>query len=194
MRIAVIGTGNIGATVGRALARAGHEVRLGARTPDPAVAQGSGAAVTSVAEALAGAEAVLLAVPAAAVEEVLSAHAPALHGTLIVDATNRIGAPVANARAQVSAAVPDARYVRAFNTLGWENFAEPTFDGVPADLFFSSSEADRADAETIIAGVGLRPVYLGADAEAAVDAALPLWLALMRAQGTRHIALRVLRH
>jgi len=27
--------------------------------------------------------------------------------------------------------VPTARYVRAFNTLGWENFAEPVFDGVP---------------------------------------------------------------
>ena len=46
-------------------------------------------------------------------------------------ATNRIGAPVANAAAQLAAAVPTARYVRAFNTLGWENFAEPVFDGVP---------------------------------------------------------------
>jgi predicted dinucleotide-binding enzyme len=34
MRISVIGTGKIGSTLGRALARAGHEVALGSRHPD----------------------------------------------------------------------------------------------------------------------------------------------------------------
>jgi predicted dinucleotide-binding enzyme len=110
---------------------------------------------------------------------------------LVVDATNDIGAPVANAAAQISAAAPGARYARAFNSLGFESFADPVFDGERADLFFASDEADRGRLEELISAVGLRPAYLGADAQDTVDLALPLWLALVRQRGHRGVALRV---
>src|SRR5947209_6158615 len=51
---------------------------------------------------------------------------------------------------------------RAFNTYGYENFANPEFSGIQADLFFCGTEGDaRRVVEQLIAAVGLRPVYLG---------------------------------
>ncbi|MGN6473944.1 MAG: NAD(P)-binding domain-containing protein, partial [Mycobacteriales bacterium] len=144
MKVAVIGSGNIGSTIGAALARAGHEVVFGSRHPDDATAP-AGASVASVGDALASADAALLAVPAAAVDDLLGAHGSALDGILVIDATNRVGAPVVNAAAAITAVAPGARYVRAFNSLGWEIFADPVFDDGPADLLFTSAEADRAD-------------------------------------------------
>jgi hypothetical protein len=103
-----------------------------------------------------------------------------------------MGAPTADASQQILAAAPRAHYVRAFNSLGWENFADPLFDGVPADLFFSAPAADRAAVEELITGVGLRPVYLGEGKQDVVDAVLPLWFTLTQARGSRRIAFRVL--
>lgn len=192
MRVAVIGTGNIGSTIGAALARAGHDVVLGSRQPDDVTAP-EGTSVAPIAEALAGADAVLLALPAGAVDGFLAEHRAALDGPLVVDATNNIGAAVANAYRAIADAVPTVRYARAFNSLGWENFADPQFDGGPADLFFATADAaDRPAAEELISAVGLRPVYLGAGKQDAVDHALPLWFALMQERGNRRIAFRVL--
>jgi predicted dinucleotide-binding enzyme len=190
MRIAVIGTGNIGATLGTAWARAGHDVALGSRS---AVGSGQGVPpVVDIPSALDGAEAVVLAIPARSVDDFLATHAAALDGKLVIDATNSVGTANANAAAAITAAAPRARYVRAFNTLGWENFAEPTFDGVAADLFFSAQEPDREVVEQLIADVGLRPAYLGPDKQDVVDNLLPVWFALAQLRGQRHLAFRVL--
>jgi predicted dinucleotide-binding enzyme len=190
MRIAVIGTGKIGGTVGRALARAGHDVTLGSRHPDDVDA--GGPKVTEVGAALAGAEVVLLALPGSAVPALLDDYAPQLDGVLVIDATNQIGAASMNASATIAAAVPGARYVRAFNSFGWENFDEPRFAGERADLFFSAPAADRALVEQLIADVGLRPAFLGEGKQDVVDSVLHLWLALVQDRGTRRLALRVL--
>jgi predicted dinucleotide-binding enzyme len=191
MRIGVIGTGHIGGTLGRALARAGHQVKLGSRHPGET---SDGPEVSDLAGALTDAEVVLLAVPGAALDDLLPEYSEALAGKLVIDATNRMGGPATNASAQLATAVPTARYVRAFNTLGWENLAEPVFDGVPADLFFSCRHEDRAVVEELISAVGLHPAYLGEDKQDLVDSLLPLWFALVQANGgNRHVALRVLR-
>ena len=190
MRIAVIGTGNIGTTIGRAWSRAGHEVVFGSRHPETAEPI-DGATVTDTGTALTGSDATLLALPARAVTDFLTEHAERLVGQLVVDATNNVAAPVANAADAITAAVPGVRYARAFNTLGWENFADPMFDGQPADLFFSSSAADRAVVEALITDVGLRPAFVGVDKHDVVDHALPLWFALAQQRGNRNIALRV---
>jgi predicted dinucleotide-binding enzyme len=191
MHIAVIGTGNIGSTVGRAFAAAGHQVVFGSRHPDSDDPI-DGAQITDISSALSGAEVSLLALPAMAVGEFLGAYAELLDGQLVIDATNAMGAPSANAADKIRSAAPGARYARAFNTLGWENFADPIFDGEPADLFFSSAEDDRASVEGLITDVGLRPAYLGADKQDVVDGVLPLWFTLMQLRGNRRIAFRVL--
>jgi predicted dinucleotide-binding enzyme len=184
MRVAVIGRGNIGGTVGGKLAAAGHDVVYGSRNPDMDA--------SDITSALAGADAVLLAIPAAAVPPFLDEHGAALETKLVIDATNNVAAPVANAAAAIAVAAPSARYVRAFNALGWENFADPDFDGVAADLFYSAPDADRETVDALIADVGLRPIYLGPDNAEVVDALLRVWFALWQQRGHRHIALRVL--
>lgn len=190
MKIAIIGRGFIGTTLGRSLSEAGHQVVYGSRHPESDETPAAGTSVTSVADALSGAEVVILAIPGSAVSELAGQHGDALAGTLVIDATNQMGADVANARASLP---PTVRYARAFNTLGGENMADPVFDGERADMFFSAPMGDRAMVETIIEGVGLRPIYVGEDQEAIIDALFQLWVALAMKQGRgRRLALRLL--
>jgi predicted dinucleotide-binding enzyme len=194
MTVAVIGTGFIGGTLGRAFARAGHPTIFGSRTPASDTAAGdSGATTAGIAEAIARAETVVLAVPAGALEDLLSAHGDALAGKLVIDAANNITGPVAHHADLVARLAPAARYARAFNTLGGENLAEPELDGAGADLFYSALETDRETLDALIAAVGLRPVYVGEGQQDIVDGVLRLWFALAIAQGRgRHLAFRTL--
>jgi len=191
MQIAVIGTGFIGGILGRALVGAGHDVTFGSRHPkDADVAGGTSASVVSVGDALAHAEVVILALPGPAVAAFAAEHGDALEGRLVIDATNRVGQAVANSRADLP---PGVRYARAFNTLGGENFADPVFADGPADLFFSAPLADRETTEVIIRDVGLRPIYVGEDKEALIDALFRIYAALVLEQGRgRRIAFRLL--
>ena len=190
MRIAVIGTGKIGGTLGAVLANAGHEVAMGSRNPNDTARDGP--PVVDIPTALNDVDAVVLAIPARSVGDFLAAHASDVDGRLLIDATNNIGEAATNAAAAVAQAAPNARYVRAFNTLGWENYADPIFDGVAADLFFSAPEADRDIVERLISDVGLRPAYLGPDKQDLVDSVLPLWFTLAQLRGQRHLAFRIL--
>lgn len=102
------------------------------------------------------------------------------------------GGPI-NGIGAITAALPSADVFRAFNTLGWENFAAPTFAGVPADLFYCGREGD---ADTLvgrlITAIGLRPVRVGdLDQVDVVDLVTRLWFALARTRG-RHLAFKVL--
>jgi predicted dinucleotide-binding enzyme len=193
VQIAVIGTGFIGGILGRALAGAGHDVTFGSRHPgDDDVAQGTSASTASIGDALAGADVVILALPGPAVGALAAEHGDTLAGKLVVDATNNMGAAAANARAALPASV---RYARAFNTLGGENMADPVFADGPADMFFSAPDADRVTVASVIEGVGLHPVYVGADQEELVDALFRVWIALAMGQGRgRRLALRVIDH
>jgi predicted dinucleotide-binding enzyme len=192
MKIAVIGTGNIGGSLGTKWRAAGYDVVYGSRSgsaAEPGTGPG-GAPVLAIGEALAGADVVVLAVPGPAVPDVIGAHGAALAGKIVVDAVNRMGQPELNSRALIAGAVPDARYVRAFNSLGWENFADPL---AGANLFFAADPEARSVAEELIAAVGLDPAFLGdPDVAGMVDALTPVWMALVRQHGgNRRIALRV---
>jgi hypothetical protein len=190
MRIAVIGKGNIGGTLGSRWRAAGHDVVYGARG---GAGEGPGGApVRAIGEALEDAAVVLLAVPGQVVPDVVQEQGAALAGKVVIDAVNRIGAPEFDSRALIAAAAPSARYVRAFNSLGWENFADP----VPgAAMFFAADPEARAVAEELISAVGLEPAFVGdATATATVDALLPLWFALVKLNGgNRRLALRIVR-
>jgi 8-hydroxy-5-deazaflavin:NADPH oxidoreductase len=168
MEIAVIGTGCMGTILGRALADAGHQVAFGSRPDnDDDVASDSPARIVPVPNALSASEIVILAPPGSAVPDLTAQHTAALAGKLVIDATNQMGQPVANARAALPATV---RYARAFNNLGGENLANPVFaDGTP-DMFFSAPAGDRATVEAIIDALGLRPVYVGENQEARIHA------------------------
>ena len=104
--------------------------------------------------------------------------ATALAGKVVIDASNDIqGTGKLHALAELT---DGAHPVRAFNTLGWENFADPVFDGVTADLFYAAEEGNAKEvADRLIADVGLRPVWLGGvDAFDLVDSLTRLWFTL----------------
>jgi predicted dinucleotide-binding enzyme len=183
--IGVIGSGNIGQAVGEAWRRAGHEVVYASRSPDPP-------RTASIPEAIAGAEIVLLAVPGAAVPALLAEHGAALDGRVVIDATNDIGGERMHHAEAYGEAATTARFVRAFNTVGYEVLADPSLAGETADLFWCGPE--DAAVEALIADVGLRPVRVGdIDAIDVVDGVGRLWMTLVFRQGhPRRLAFRAL--
>lgn len=198
MKIAIIGGKSIGATLGQAWQRAGHDVCFGLRDPsgDQYAELRRDARVGTIDEAVIGSDAVVIAIPGGAVETLLQAASGVLDGKLIVDATNDTSGSKYHHLDAYQVTVPQARVFRAFNTLGWENFADPTFGGESADLFYSGpDDSDREAVEVLIRDVGLRPVYVGVGEAAAdaLDGLTRLWftLALRRGHG-RRLAFRTL--
>ena len=186
----MIGKGNIGGSLGTKWRAVGYDVVYGAR--DASGTGPGGAPVLAVGDALQDADVVLLALPGAVVPDVITEQKAALAGKVVIDAVNRIGAPEFDSRALVADAAPQARYVRAFNSLGWENFVTP----LPGtNLFFAADPEARAVAEELITAVGLEPAFVGdATATPAVDALLPLWFALVKQNGgNRKLALRMIK-
>ena len=162
MRIAVIGTGNVGSVLGRRWARGGHEVVFGTRRPDdPEVAAlvaaaGPSASAETPAAAAAGADVVALAVPGAAVVEA-AVDLGDLAGKVLVDCTNPIrpgleglwvGTDDSGAE-RVARAVPGARVVKAFNTTGSANMENPEYPGGRLAMFVCGD--DPAARETAMA-------------------------------------------
>ena len=184
-RIAVVGSGNIGATVGEAWRSAGQDVVFASRTPEPP-------RTVAIADAIDGADVVLLAVPGAAVPDLLAEHGDALGGRLVIDATNDVGGERLSHPQAYGQHAAGARFARAFNTLGYELFADPSVGGEVADLFWCGP--DDAGVERLIADVGLRPVRVGdIDAIDVVDGVCRLWLTLVFRQGhPRRLAFRML--
>lgn len=85
MQIAIIGSGNVGGALARALERAGHKVTFGSRSPEP----GKPGEAT-VADAAGWADATILAVPFVAIAHVV-AGAGGFAGKVLIDATNPVG-------------------------------------------------------------------------------------------------------
>ena len=202
LTIAVLGAGNIGGTLGKKWQAAGYQVRFGVRDPGGKhaaalrVELGDLATIGTIEEALRGSpEVVLVALPGAVVELIAQEYAASLNGRIILDAANRMGADSLHNLAPFQQYAPQAQLYRAFNTLGWENFAEPIFDGIQADLFYCGPEGNaRSTVEQLIGSIGLRPVYLGGvEQMGLLDSIATLWftLALGQKKG-RHLAFKVL--
>jgi predicted dinucleotide-binding enzyme len=192
MKIAVIGTGNVGGTLGAKWQAAGHEVTYGSRQAGGPDQKGPGGApLRSVHDALAGAEVVVLAVPGTAVASVVAEHGAALDGKVVVDAANQMGARHADSQEAIRTCGPRVQYVRAFNIYGWENYADPN---PGTTLFFAADPAARQTAEELIKAVGLEPAYVGdADATGTVNGVMPLWFSLVQQHGgQRKLSLRLL--
>lgn len=199
MRITVLGAKIIGGTLGRKWAQAGHAVMFGVRNvANPEVqtlAQEIGATVATPAEAIAFGDVVVFAIPGSAMEETIATLGSALAGKIVVDAANRMGGGPMNSAAAFAAHAPAAQVYRAFNSVGWEVFANPQFGDVAADLFYCGPGGDGQTAvEQLIRDVGLRPVRLGDISQVGlVDTVGSLWFALAYGQGMgRQVAFKVL--
>ena len=138
----------------------------------------------TVAETARAADVVVLAVPASAVADALE-HAGTLAGKVVVDATNNLsGGP---AGLVIAGLVPDARYVKSFNTV-FATFMHDTPPGEPPPSLAYCG--DDADAKEIVAGLigdlGFEPVDVGgSEATPLVEslAALVIGLAYGRGRG-----------
>ena len=202
LTIAVLGAGNIGGTLGKKWSLAGHQVRFGVNNPSGKNAEalraelGDRVVIGTIADALQGnPDVVLIALPGGVVEPTAQKYAAQLNGRIIIDAANRMGQDSMHNLAPFQQYAPQAQLYRAFNSLGWENFAEPNFNGIQADLFYCGADGDaRAKVEQLISDVGLRPVYLGGVEQLGLlDSIATLWFTLAFGQKKgRHLAFKVL--
>jgi predicted dinucleotide-binding enzyme len=187
MKIAVLGSGNIGGTLGKKWAAAGHEVTFGVRNEKSSKAKPlpEGTSAASIPNAIRAGDIVVFAVPYGAVAQIVRDNASILAGKVVIDATNNFGAAVVNNLAVFTQRVPNAHAYRAFNSMGWENFADPVFGGEQADLFYCGPEgSSRSQIERLIADIGLKPIYVGGlDTAPFVDAIGSLWVALAYSRG-----------
>ena len=187
--IAVIGSGIIGRTLATRFAQAGHAVTFGARTPDnpdlAAFAAGIGARVTGIAAAIDGAHVVLLAINGPAVAEAVPAFGTLLDAKIVIDATNHVGGPSMNALAVLAEHAPGARLFRAFNSLGWENFADSSYGEDDGDMLYSGPDGQaRTTVAELIDATGLRPIWVGDNDKARlVDNFVALWFTLAFERG-----------
>ena len=189
--IAVIGTGDVGHALGVSFAKQGHTIVYGSRNPDRGSVQdlveetGHGATATTQAEAVVGADIVVLAVPGMLVEEITLSLGD-LSGKIIIDPTNPLqrslltlkhGVDTSNAEI-IQAAAPDADVVKAFNTLNWKTMMEPDESGGPVSIPLAgdSGSAKRKVAK-LVEGMGLDPIDVGGIENAHwIEGMLILWI------------------
>jgi hypothetical protein len=174
MDIAIIGAGNVGKALAGSFKRAGHEVTISAATPEhaaeAATAVGARAAASN-AEAISGAELVVLAVPVTALDAIAAELGSELAGKVVVDVSNRPTPDPSGASTSVAeelqAHLPNSSVVKAFNTAFASRQADPVVAGIPADGFVAADDA--AAKQTVLAAVesiGFRPVDAGSLAAA----------------------------
>lgn len=174
MKVAIIGTGNVGKALGGTLTRAGHEVTLAAqdveKTREVAAAVGASASA-GIADAARDADVVVLAVPYGSLEDVAGSLGSAADDTVVVDVTNPLtpdysglataGGP--SAAEQLAEMLPKARVVKAFNTLLGSVQADPAALGRTVDGLFATDDDEARDTVTELLGsAGFRPVDAGA--------------------------------
>jgi predicted dinucleotide-binding enzyme len=173
MKIAVIGAGNVGGTLAKRWSALGHEVALGAQDPASqqarATAHNLGLTLSPTPEAVRDAELVLLATPGDVVIEAAKSCGD-LTGKIVVDATNPLmprltglNHPEGLSGAQhLARAIPGARVVKAFNTIGFEIMAEPMLEGRRSVLFIAGDDSDAVGKVSALATqTGFEAVCLG---------------------------------
>jgi NADPH-dependent F420 reductase len=168
VRIAIIGTGKMGRGFATALSPR-HEIVFGSRDPGRAskVVRSTGAAGTAApAEAAAGAEVVILAVPWKAMEETLASLGD-LSGTIVVDISVPFGKEQESLQRRSSGEVvqkrlPKARVVKGWNHVFAKYLTAPEVEGIASSVLLAG---DDPDAKRIVSDLardmGFHPVDVG---------------------------------
>lgn len=213
MKIAVLGTGDVGRMLAGHLLAKGHAVRLGSRRADsPAAvawkAQATGdASVGTFADAAAWADLSMLAVSGAHAVSVVHGAAEGLAGKVLIDLSNPLdfsqGFPprlsVCNDDSlgeQVQRAVPGARVVKALNTLSNPLMLDPARLSGPHDVLMCGNDAEaKGVVRELLGAFGWSdPIDLGGiDNARGLEMWLPLWARLYGALGTAEFNLHIQR-
>jgi predicted dinucleotide-binding enzyme len=181
MRIGIIGSGRIGSTAGGLFADAGHEVAIansrGPETLTELVSEiGERATAATVEEAASFGDAVLVAIP-------FRAHgglpADELAGRVVIDAMNyysgrdgdmgELDDGSTTSSELLAAHLPEAKVVKAFNTMNWQVLRDRPKPGGGKDRLAIFLAGDDVEAKTLVSGlieeIGFAPVDTGNLAE-----------------------------
>jgi hypothetical protein len=159
MKIAIFGTGMVGTTIGTKLISLGHEVKMGSRTVDNAKAtawveaNGKTASQGTFADAAAFGELAFNCTAGVGSVAAIEAAGPKnLAGKILVDVSNPLdfskGMPptlsVCNSDStaeQLQRACPDAKVVKALNTMNCTLMVDPSLIKGEHDVFMSGNDA-----------------------------------------------------
>ncbi|UXY26196.1 NADPH-dependent F420 reductase [Streptomyces sp. HUAS TT20] len=205
MRYAVLGTGEVGRTLGGKLVRLGHEVTLGSRTKDnPAALEwareaGAGASAGTFAQAAAAAEVIVNAVGGRVAQAALEAAGAAhLDGKVVVDVSNPLAFEEGQLRLdpvesdsvgeRLQRAFPHARVVKTLNTVNCQVMVDPARVPGEHQMFLCGEDADAKEQVTALLGEFGWPAERvldlgGIRAARSLEMYLPLWMNLMQSLG-----------
>jgi len=175
--IAMIGTGNVGATLGRLWAAAGHTIIYGSRTPgDERVRAlveetGHGATAGTQSEAAARADIVVIPIPPGAIPDVMAALGD-LQGKIVIDPTNFVGFedgfttaprdPRISLASEVQDLAPGASVVKALNTLNYTIMEDPSLAGGPVTVPIAGDDPQAKErVARLVETLGLEPLDVG---------------------------------
>jgi hypothetical protein len=176
LKIGIIGSGNIGSTLGTFWAKAGHQVLFSSRNPDNlkelVEKVGPQARAGSVKDAIAFGDVILIAVPYGSMPQIAKDYAKDLAGKIVMDTGNAVlgrdGEIAKEAREKgvgltTARLLPGARVVRAFNTMGVnrlrENANRP--EGRIAIPMAGDDQEALKVASTLVRDAGFEPAVLG---------------------------------
>jgi 8-hydroxy-5-deazaflavin:NADPH oxidoreductase len=180
-RVGVVGSGEVGRRLAAGFCSRGHDVMIGARDPGKPelrewlAGDGAGVEAGTFAQAAAHGELLVLAVLGNAAEEAIADAGPeSFSGKVVIDAMNPLdfsaGFPPKlsicgedSLGERVQRALPDARVVKAFNTIGNQYFVTPSFrDGRPTMLIAGDDEDAKRTVGDVLADFGWpEPVDIG---------------------------------
>jgi predicted dinucleotide-binding enzyme len=200
MKIAVLGAGNVGGTLGGRWAELGHTVTFGLREGSSrAIPAGTTSAPLAV--AVSSSEVVALAVPWPAVPETLKGLP--LAEKALLDCTNPIGAGMKidvgpggeSAAERIAAWAPGARVVKVFNTTGFGNMADPHYGSLTTFMPYAGDDtAAKVVARQLAEELGFDAVDVGGLVKAReLEHMAMLWIGLAMGGMGRDIAFAVLR-
>jgi 8-hydroxy-5-deazaflavin:NADPH oxidoreductase len=208
MKIAVIGTGSVGGTLGRRWAELGHSICFGVRDIDDSSAKAlvanieGDARLASICEAAKDAEVVVLATPYTANADAIAA-AGNLAGKILIDATNPLDANLSlavgfrtSAAEEVAQFASGARVYKAMNQVGFEVMANPIFAAGRPVMFVAGDDADGKQVVLdLVSALGFEAIDVGELAIARLlEPYAALWIHLMaRRELGRHFAFELIR-
>ncbi|MFN3265743.1 MAG: NADPH-dependent F420 reductase [Deinococcales bacterium] len=189
MNIGIIGSGHIGGELGRLWAMQGHQIMFGTRNATSskikALLEASPNAMAGTLQATVDSSQVLVvALPYKAMTETLGSLT-GLDGKIIIDATNKIPPTGSSSSLEIAALHPQADVVKAFNTIGGENFKQPVRNGIASSLLIAG---DSSTAKTVVTALGTQLGFAVVDTGGLQNAELleklaVVWVGLSRTLG-----------